>query len=588
MADPLRESDPPRIGPYRLQGRLGGGGMGRVYLGRSPGGRQVAVKVVRPELAGDAEFRRRFAAEVTAARKVGGFYTAQVVDSDTDADPPWMATAYIPGLSLDRVVTTYGPLPLVSVSVLGAGLAEGLATVHAQGLVHRDLKPGNVILAEDGPRLIDFGIARALDTTSHTQTSTVLGTAAFMSPEQARAQKVGPASDVFSLGCVLAFAATGHSPFGEGPAHAVAYRIVHEDADLTGLPTPLADLVASCLAKEPNARPGVGRALEELAVSAGPEAEHDGAQWLPEGLTQVIADRRTLSLTAIVPAAATPAATTDPGHPGDPRRPAPRPSGATGTAGTTGAAEAAGRPQTLLVHERRRARDDDPPRPADRERTAVHWMLALFTLVAAVTVVHQLFVASYAGTPLVSAAYDEAWGVWGWRTFAMSLWIAQMVLGVGLVASWLLWFLRVRTLAESFAPGRLRYRPRTAVLGWFVPVGNLFLPKQIADDIWHASSPTDRGGRMSPARVVHLWWSLWLVTLATWPLVWVPWWQAVTDDFEPGPGAGQSYTFELLPMAWAGLAAHVPVVPAAVVTALFVRRLTDMQAARLGTRQSRR
>ncbi|MEU8108689.1 protein kinase [Nonomuraea muscovyensis] len=210
MTTPLRDGDPAQIGPYRIHARLGGGGMGQVFLGRSPGGRTVAVKIVRSDLADDAGFRRRFADEVKAARKVGGFYTAPVVDADPDGNPPWLATAYIPGPTLHQAVADHGPLPMESVAVLGAGLAEGLDAIHAQNVVHRDLKPANVILTSDGPRLIDFGIARALDATSHTRTSTVLGTAAFMSPEQATVQTVGSASDVFSLGCcarvrVLAF-----------------------------------------------------------------------------------------------------------------------------------------------------------------------------------------------------------------------------------------------------------------------------------------------------------------------------------------------------------------------------------------------
>jgi len=297
MADPLRESDPAHIGPYRLHARLGGGGMGQVFLGRSRGGHTVAVKVVRPELADDVDFRRRFATEVAAARKVGGFYTAPVVDADTDATPPWLATAYIPGPTLHRAVTDHGPLPTETVAVLGAGLAEGLAAVHTQKLVHRDLKPANVLLAEDGPRLIDFGIARALDTTSHTHSSTVLGTAAFMSPEQARAQKIGPASDVFSLGSVLAFAATGRSPFGDGPIHAVLFRVVHEDPDLASLPLPLAGLVSACLTKAPAARPSLDEILTALvATSSG--WDRDGEQWLPEALTKVLT-KHTLALTRV-------------------------------------------------------------------------------------------------------------------------------------------------------------------------------------------------------------------------------------------------------------------------------------------------
>ncbi|MFE6307622.1 tetratricopeptide repeat protein [Nocardiopsis sp. NPDC057823] len=297
MPDPLYDGDPARIGPYTLRARLGGGGMGRVFLGTSPGGYPVAVKVVRPELAEDAGFRRRFAAEVAAARKVGGLYTAPVVDAATDADPPWMATAYIPGPSLDRAVHEQGPLPPEAVAALGAGLAEGLSAVHAQGVVHRDLKPGNVLLAEDGPRLIDFGIARALDSTSHTHSSAVLGTAAFMSPEQARAQEVGPASDVFSLGCVLAFAATGASPFGDGPVHAVVFRIVYEEPDLSALPGPLAALVADCLAKDPAARPGLDRVLSALAPRAPDAGPRAAGRWPDGDLTEAITRHRTRLVT---------------------------------------------------------------------------------------------------------------------------------------------------------------------------------------------------------------------------------------------------------------------------------------------------
>jgi serine/threonine protein kinase len=213
--DPLQPGDPAQVGAYRLEGRLGGGAMGRVFLGRSPGGRPVAVKLVRPELAGDGSFRVRFAREVAAARRVGGFYTAQVIDADPDADPPWLVTAYIPGPSLSEAIRVHGPLPADALRALGAGLAEGLAAIHACGLVHRDLKPGNVILADDGPRVIDFGISRALDATSITTAHAIIGTPAYMSPEQASGQPAGPGSDVFSLGSVLVHAATGASPSGQ-------------------------------------------------------------------------------------------------------------------------------------------------------------------------------------------------------------------------------------------------------------------------------------------------------------------------------------------------------------------------------------
>ncbi|WP_344984079.1 serine/threonine-protein kinase, partial [Thermobifida alba] len=197
----------------RLVGRLGAGGMGQVFLARSPGGRPVVVKVILPEYASDTEYRARFAREVEAARRVGGFHTAQVVAADPDADPPWMATAYVPGPSLSQAVHQRGPLDEQVLRTLAAGLAEGLAAIHGCGLVHRDFKPGNIILAADGPRIIDFGIARPTDASTMTQTGAVIGTLSYMSPEQIGGSPVGPASDIFSFGTVLAFAATGRSPF---------------------------------------------------------------------------------------------------------------------------------------------------------------------------------------------------------------------------------------------------------------------------------------------------------------------------------------------------------------------------------------
>ncbi|WUI03412.1 serine/threonine protein kinase [Spirillospora sp. NBC_00431] len=272
---PLQADDPRAVGGYVLSARLGGGGMGQVFLGRSPGGRPVAVKLVRPEYGDDPQFRRRFAAEVEAARRVGGFFTAQVVDADPNAERPWLVTAYVPGPSLQAAVDEQGPLPARAVRVLGAGLAEGLTAVHACGLVHRDLKPGNVILAPDGPRVIDFGIVRALEAASGTATGTITGTVAYMSPEQARGDRdVGPAADVFALGSVLVFASTGSPPFGRGRAETVLYRIVREEPDLSGVPAELRDLVAACLAKDPADRPALAGVLERCAGAAG-----DG--WLP-------------------------------------------------------------------------------------------------------------------------------------------------------------------------------------------------------------------------------------------------------------------------------------------------------------------
>ena len=232
----LEPADLQVIGPYRLLGRLGGGGMGQVFLGLSAGGRLVAVKVIRPELAADPEFRARFRREVAAARKVSGLFTAAVVDADVDGPVPWLATAYVAGPSLAEAVTDHGPLPAASVLALAAGLAESLTAIHAAGVVHRDLKPSNVLLAEDGPRVIDFGIFHAAEATSLTRAGLVMGSAGFMSPEQAEGGDVGPPSDVFSLGAVLAFAAAGEGPFGTGSTAALVYRVVHSRANLGGVP----------------------------------------------------------------------------------------------------------------------------------------------------------------------------------------------------------------------------------------------------------------------------------------------------------------------------------------------------------------
>ncbi|POM26193.1 Serine/threonine-protein kinase AfsK [Actinomadura rubteroloni] len=265
--EPLRPADPRQVGPYRLDGRLGAGGMGEVFRGVSPSGRTVAVKIVRAEYAADPEFRRRFAREIEAARRVGGFHTAQVVDADPAAASPWLVTAYIPGPSLRQVVLRQGPMAPGAVRRLGAGLAEGLAAIHACGLVHRDLKPGNVIMGPDGPRIIDFGIARAADATALTSTGAVVGTFSFMSPEQVRADVTGPASDVFSLGCVLAYAALGHGPFDAPTIPAIVRRIVSAPPDLGGLTDPgLRDVIGRCLEKDPRRRPSVPDVLTGLTT----------------------------------------------------------------------------------------------------------------------------------------------------------------------------------------------------------------------------------------------------------------------------------------------------------------------------------
>jgi serine/threonine protein kinase len=265
--NPLRAGDPRQVGVYRLVGRLADGGMGQVFLGASPGGRLVAVKVIRPEFSADTEFRRRFAREVDAARRVGGFHTAQVVDADPYDDPAWMVTAYVAGPSLQAVVSDGGPLAAADVSRLGAALTEGLGAIHRSGLVHRDLKPANIIMADDGPRIIDFGIAQPTGATALTTPGTVIGTLSFMSPEQVRADTAIPESDVFALGCVLAYAATGHAPFEASNGAAIMYRVLNEQPDLGNLPTGvLRDTLTACMAKDPKRRPLLPDLLARFAV----------------------------------------------------------------------------------------------------------------------------------------------------------------------------------------------------------------------------------------------------------------------------------------------------------------------------------
>ena len=252
--------------------------MGEVFFGRSRAGRPVAVKVIYPAFANDVEFRRRFRLEVEAGRKVGGFHAAQVVDADPDAERPWLVTAYVAGPSLEQVLRENQALPLASVMVLGAGVAEALGAIHAAGLIHRDLKPSNILLAEDGPHVIDFGVARAIDASGITGRS---GTAGFMAPEVLLGRPLTPACDVFALGVVLAFA-TGIRPFGIGPPEAITYRVVHEEPDLGGLDPQLRDVVAACLAKEPSERPAPVTILEFLTDPDRP------ARWLSPPLQTMI------------------------------------------------------------------------------------------------------------------------------------------------------------------------------------------------------------------------------------------------------------------------------------------------------------
>ncbi|MEU9123397.1 PQQ-binding-like beta-propeller repeat protein [Streptomyces sp. NPDC048506] len=292
----LTQHDPRRIGPFEVLGRLGAGGMGLVYLARSASGRRVAIKTVRTELAEDQLFRVRFTREVEAARAVSGFYTAAVVDADPRAAVPWLATAYVPAPSLEEIVNECGPLPAQAVRWLAAGIAEALQSIHGAGLVHRDLKPSNVLVVEDGPRVIDFGIASGVSNTRLTMTNVAVGTPAYMSPEQARdSRSVTGASDVFSLGSTLVFAATGHAPFhGANPVETV-FMLLREGPDLTGLPNELRPLLESCMQMEAGRRPSPADLQSQLAphlFSSGSDDSGTASAWLPPGAVGLIESRR--------------------------------------------------------------------------------------------------------------------------------------------------------------------------------------------------------------------------------------------------------------------------------------------------------
>ncbi|MGH3209580.1 MAG: serine/threonine-protein kinase, partial [Trebonia sp.] len=286
--EPLSANDPRMIGEFRLHSRLGAGGMGQVYLGFSPAGRAVAIKVIHSQFAADPEFLRRFSHEVTAARAVGGMYTAPVVDSSVTDTSPWLATAYVPGPPLSAIVTKHGALPEAAVWRLAAGLAEALRAVHAAGVIHRDLKPANVLLADDGPHLIDFGISRPFHGTQLTSAGMVIGTPGYMSPEQAKTGPAGPASDFFSLGCVLAYAATGNPPFGgENPA-SVLFRIVSAEPDMSTVPPRLRQVIEACLKKDPAQRPEPAQ-LIAMINALGPETPARLGSFWPEDVARVIA-----------------------------------------------------------------------------------------------------------------------------------------------------------------------------------------------------------------------------------------------------------------------------------------------------------
>ncbi len=320
--EPLRPEDPRQIGSYGLLARIGAGGMGEVFLGRSPGGRAVAIKVIHTAFANDTQFRARFAREVIAARAVTGAFTAPLVDADPEADQPWLATAFLPGMSLQDAIAAYGPWPPPAVYLLGASLAEALGSIHRAQVVHRDLKPSNILLTWEGPRVIDFGIARAADVGTITQTGLAVGSPSYMAPEQATGGDTGPPGDVFALGAVLTYAATGAAPFGTGSVPQLVFRVVHEQPYLDGIVDPgLRALIAECLDKDPDRRPTSGRLLERLlerlaqasgqfgqfgqagqagqpgqAAQAPAPAAAQGIGWLPPPVAAAVAHQARLPL----------------------------------------------------------------------------------------------------------------------------------------------------------------------------------------------------------------------------------------------------------------------------------------------------
>lgn len=312
-----------RIGSYTVVRELGEGGMGVVYLARSRGGSLVAVKVARPELAADPSFRERFRAEVAAARSVGGLHIVPVVDADPDAPAPWLATAYAAGPTLSQLLSERGPMDEQRLRGLGAALAEALQAIHGRGLVHRDLKPGNVVMAEDGPMVMDFGIARAVENTRAAATTTAFGTQGFLAPEQTEGGEVGPAADVFALGAVLV-AAAGGSAFGAGTPVALMHRSVRHEADLTAVPAGLRPMVAACMEKAPDRRPSTEQLLDCFSPQgpAGTPGGHAPTAYAPPSTEQ-----RTGTEAPQAPAPVPPAPPAAPIPVPPPATPAPTPPG---------------------------------------------------------------------------------------------------------------------------------------------------------------------------------------------------------------------------------------------------------------------
>ncbi|MET7935896.1 DUF4328 domain-containing protein [Streptomyces sp. NPDC005322] len=549
----LGGQDPRWIGEYRLLGKLGEGGMGRVYLARSARGRTVAVKLVQAELARQPDFRDRFKREVEAARRVGGQWTAPVLDADTEAAVPWVATGYIGGPSLHSVVAEdFGALPEHSLRVLAHGLALALRDIHGAGLVHRDFKPSNILITIDGPRVIDFGIARALDAVGSTSggnltmTGAVVGSPGFMSPEQVRGEPVTAASDVFCLGSVLAFAAIGRQPFGsvDSGVHALMYRIAQEEPDLTGLPDGALALVSACLNKDPALRPSV----DDLIAATEP-VDGEAEPWLPGGLLARLG-RDALQLLEVEAENAQPVAGPPQGPSAYATGPAPSPtappspvppsayaSPSPPSAYASPAPHAAA--PTAPAYPMNGGMGPVPHHPAPPWQQGVGYqvpvrfpaqgtrvksvrglgnaLLTVFGLWVALTVIDL-----YLNMSLFGAYRDFFDGegtiaaVGRRKEAADSMDIGTGVSGLVVLVLWLIWFWRTYVNATVLAPGRQRFGSGYAVGAWFIPVAQLWIPKQIANDVW-TSSATPGPGRV-PRAALHWWWTLFVTMFCVDPL----------------------------------------------------------------------
>ncbi|MFI1483000.1 DUF4328 domain-containing protein [Streptomyces sp. NPDC020747] len=642
--DGLDPADPGWIGGYRLLGRLGEGGMGRVYLARSERGRTVAVKVVKEELARTPDFRQRFALEVKAAQRVGGEWTAPVLDADTEAPTPWVATGYVAGPSLAEVVDKqYGPLPPKSVRALAIGLVRALQAIHGAGLVHRDLKPTNVLVTIDGPRVIDFGIARALDTTTQpgaglTMTGVVVGSPGFMSPEQVRGERVTFASDVFCLGAVLAYTVTGRLPFGagEGGIHSLLFRIASGEADIVGIPEPWNGLISACLDKDPAQRPTLDMLLTSIDGIEG--AEGTGGAWLPgevlaelgrhavrllnsedpqshalagqatgpgQGAAAAQSPAPVQGLAQSPAPAAWPAPAPAPvqgfGPPVafDPSRPpwqsspppgSPQPgslpqdgfqSGRSGglqpdslppdgfpQGGPQGFPQGGPQAQHHSLPDSRRLSNSRQvsARSAKGLAAVLSVLLGLYTLPLLLRVVVLLVADVQLGAVDAGSAPNAATDFEALKLASVASELLDALVGTAVVIVWLFWFRRMRNNAEAFEPGRVRHSRGMAAGSWFIPFVNLYMPKQIGNDVWTVTTGRPKGaGRWR----LHTWWWFWLFYVLAYA-------NASTSSWYDQDSALDA-TRVILDVQFTNLTGVLTVV----VAILFVKRLTSLQQARI-------